>query len=217
MVVDAQLDEPREVRQMLDLVDKDRPSARHLLQRVRPSQGDVAVLGNFHVEHVGRARYLPSQQVHQGGLACPAAARDHNRFVLLKPWRDAGCYVARMQLQFTKFIERFHTRIVPILRNKSIFAETPSAISQYLRSSFSSVIPPQARIHSCFDAWAPRLRGGDKKRVIPQALFSLASFCPRCEVFFKARGAPHEYFSAIRVAFLGAGGNPSFALLDVPP
>src|SRR5450830_101844 len=24
----------------------------------------------------------------------------------------------------------------------------------------------------------------------------------------KARGAPHEYFSAIRVAFLGAGGNP---------
>src|SRR5450759_1246299 len=141
MVVDAQLDKPREVRKALDLVDKDRPSARHLLQRVRPSQGDVAVLGNFHVEHMGRARHLPSQQVHQGGLACPAAARDHNRFVLLKPWRDAGCYVARMQLQFTKLIERFHTLIVLILRNKSIFAESSSAISQYLRNCPSSRPP----------------------------------------------------------------------------
>src|SRR5450759_4129852 len=141
MVVDAQLDKPREVRKALDLVDKDRPSARHLLQRVRPSQGDVAVLGNFHVEHMGRARHLPSQQVHQGGLACSAAARDHNRFVLLKPWRDAGCYVARIQLQFTKLIERFHTVIVPILRNKSIFAELLSAISQYLRNCTSLVLP----------------------------------------------------------------------------
>ena len=55
---------------------------------------------------------------------------------------------------------------------------------------------------------------------------SLASFCPRCEVFFKARGASHEpkdvfvsegvlHVGAMRVVFCRAGGNPCvYAELD---
>ena len=35
------------------------------------------------------------------------------------------------------------------------------------------------------------------------------SVIPPRAFLFNTRGAPHEYFSAIRVAFLGACGNPS--------
>src|SRR5450756_2912913 len=67
-----------------------------------------------------------------------------------------------------------------------------------------------------------------------RALLSLASFCPRCEVFFKARGASHEpkdvfsralfpnargalvsegvlHVGAMGVALCRAGGNPVLA------
>src|SRR5450830_2104138 len=46
---------------------------------------------------------------------------------------------------------------------------------------------------------------GRSEGCFPRALLSLASFCPRCEVFFKARGA------------LGVGGNPFFVRVYVPP
>jgi hypothetical protein len=59
-------------------------------------------------------------------------------------------------------------------------------------------------LHHCM---GPRIREDDKivnPSFPPRALLSLASFCPRCEVFFKARGAlgegtsSPEYFFSIR-------------------
>jgi len=62
---------------------------------------------------------------------------------------------------------------------------------------------------------------------LPRALLSLASFCPRCEVFFNTRGASHEpkdvfvsegvlHVSVMGVALCRAGGNP-FCLPLPPP
>src|SRR5450756_926852 len=78
----------------------------------------------------------------------------------------------------------------------------PSTCIHVIPPEYVSPIPPNifAQCDGCTEGCFPR------------ALLSLASFCPRCEVFFKApeyvsamrgallRGAPHEHIGTMRVA-----------------